>query len=319
MAEPPLILCAEDEPQLRRDLCDELEAAGYRVVAAHDGADLLALLETTTPDLILCDIMMPALDGFGVLARFRRDHPHLAHVPLVFLSALSMTEAVIQGKRAGADDYLIKPVNYDLLLSTIEARLRQSTGARRALRQSAGLGQHLFDALSVGLVLFTPAGTVIGANAAAKALSADCTGTLRDDLAEAVRGVGLGAEAGTSDCRMLMLDDSRGRLACVQGCPADPVLDTPAMVLVFLTDPGTRQPLSAEALRALFQLTTTEARVVHQLGRGHRPDEIAQAMGVAPSTVAFHLRNCFAKTRTHRQADLVALALALPLRDLAPR
>ena len=153
-ADAPLILCAEDEPQLLRDIADELREAGYRVAEAADGATLLARLATCTPDLVLCDIMMPGLDGYGVLEGLRRDHPHLAHVPVVFLSALSMTEAVIRGKRAGADDYLTKPIDYDLLLSTIEARLRQSRTARAAVAPAARIGRHLLARLAAAVIAY---------------------------------------------------------------------------------------------------------------------------------------------------------------------
>lgn len=313
----PLILCCEDEPQLLRDICEEVQGAGYRVIAARNGAELLAHLEHSTPDLILCDIMMPGIDGYGVLARLRRDHPHLAHVPLVFLSALSMTEAVVQGKRLGADDYLTKPINYDLLISTIEARLRQSCEARAALRQSAVLGRHLFESLSVGLLVFTPNGQMTQANASARAVMGSAADRIADRLAEPVRRIGARAEAGHEDSLSLMLDDSTNQMAQIHGCPPDPATDDPCVVIVFLSDSSTRGLLSMAALRELFGLTPTEARVVRNLARGLRPEEISERLGVAQTTIAFHLRNVFAKTKTHRQAQLVALAHTLPLRDPA--
>ncbi len=314
MTQPPLILCAEDEPQLLRDIADELRGAGYHVVEARDGAELLACLDRMTPDLLLCDIMMPKLDGYDVLARLRRDFPHLAHVPLVFLTALSMTDAVIRGKRAGADDYLTKPVNFDLLLSTIEARLRQSRQARAGIRTLAGLGQHLLDALAMGVVLFAPEGHVRHSNRAAHQLLCQHGRELHASLADPVRRMGDCARAGLEDCMSVLLDDTRPVMAQIHACPADPHTDAPAMVIVFLNDPASRALLSADALREMFDLTPTEARVAHLLASGLRPDDIAREMEVAPTTVAFHLRNAFAKTRTHRQAELVGLVLSLPLR-----
>lgn len=315
MTEAPLILCCEDEPQLLCDITDELQAAGYRVAGASNGAELLEQLESCTPDLLLCDIMMPGVDGYGVLARLRRDHPHLAHVPLVFLSALSMTEAVIRGKRAGADDYLTKPINYDLLLSTIEARLRQSTQARANMLCVTGIGQHLFNTLSVGVVAFKPDGTLIKANPSADQLLSDPDKDLCRTLVEPVRRLGARARAGVDESLSLLLEDTTERLAQIHSCPACPQTGTPAMVIVFLTDPASRVPLSAAALDAMFGLTPTEARVVHHLALGARPEDIARKMRVATTTIAFHLRNAFAKTGTHRQAELVALALSLPVRE----
>lgn len=315
MADAPLILCCEDEPQLLRDISDELQAAGYQVAEAGDGAALLELLEDCLPDLVLCDIMMPGVDGYGVLARFRRDYPHLAHVPLIFLSALSMTEAVIRGKRAGADDYLTKPINYELLLSTVEARLRQSAQARASILRSAGIGQHLFDRLAAGVLVFTLDGAMIRANPAARLALRAQGKAIRRALGEPVRRMGASALAGAEDSLSLMLDESAGRLAQVHACPAEPRSGAPAMVLAFLCEPATRAPLSSEALEAMFGLTRTEARVARHLALGLRPEAIAQQMGVAPTTIAFHLRNVFAKTDTHRQAELVALLLSLPLHE----
>ncbi len=119
------VLCVEDQCHLRQDIIDELSAAGYDAVGAADGREALDVLETIRPHLILCDISMPRLDGYGLLETVRGRHTHLADVPFVFLTALNQRDEIIHGKRAGADDYLVKPIDYDLLLATIEARLRQ--------------------------------------------------------------------------------------------------------------------------------------------------------------------------------------------------
>lgn len=317
MTKPPLILCCDDEPQLLRDIADELLAAGYRVQEARNGADLLACLETCRPDLLLCDIMMPELDGYGVLARLRRDYPHMEHVPVVFLSALSMTDAIIRGKRAGADDYLTKPINYDLLLSTIEARLRQNQQARASISHVAGLGEHLLENLTVGVLIFTPDGAQIRANEIADRIMQEKATDIRDALTETVRALGAQARAGREDGKSLLLDEDTACIAQLHACPPDPATGSPAMVMVFLTRQDAQVPLAASVLNALFDLTPTEARVARQLASGLRPDEIALQFNVAPTTIAFHLRNVFAKTGTHRQADLVALLLSLPVRSPA--
>lgn len=315
MTMPPLILCAESEPQLLRDISDDLKGAGYRVVEARDGAELLDRLEQVTPDLLLCEITMPGIDGYEVLARFRRDYPHLAHVPLVVLSALSMNEAVIRGKRAGADDCLTKPIEYGMLLSTIEARLRQSRQSRAEIRTLAGLGQHLFDTLAMGMILYAPDGQIRHANPVARKLLRDHGQHLRDLLAEPVRRVGADAQAGIENSLSVLLDENSCLMSQVHACPPDAHTGAGPMVIVFLAGEEARPVLSSDALKAMFDLTATEARVAHLLASGLRPDAIAREMGVAPTTIAFHLRNAFAKTDTHRQAELVALVLSLPLRS----
>lgn len=132
MSHPACILCIEDEKHLRRDIADELAEAGYAVIEACSGEEALELLRTLRPDLILCDISMPGLDGYQVLAATREKGPDFADIPFVFLTALGNPREVIEGKRRGADDYLIKPIDYDLLLATVDARLRQIERIRQS-------------------------------------------------------------------------------------------------------------------------------------------------------------------------------------------
>jgi DNA-binding NarL/FixJ family response regulator len=128
----PVILCVEDEEDLRRDICDELVEAGYTVFAAFDGSEALDLLRANRPDLILCDISMPGLNGYAVLNEVQAMGPDHACIPFVFLSALGDPREIVEGKRLGADDYLVKPIDYDLLLATVKARLRQVERIRSA-------------------------------------------------------------------------------------------------------------------------------------------------------------------------------------------
>lgn len=116
------ILCIEDEVDLRSDIVEELDAAGYRVVEAGNGREALLKLETVRPDVILCDITMPELGGYELMAKLRAERPDLAEVPFILLTALADRVEVLNGKNAGADDYLVKPVDYDDLLATIKSR-----------------------------------------------------------------------------------------------------------------------------------------------------------------------------------------------------
>src|SRR5690606_29867916 len=105
----PVILCVEDEAELRRDLADELRESGYAVIEARNGKEALERLDTIRPDLILCDISMPGLNGFEVLKATQAKASDHADIPFVFLSALADPREVVEGKRLGADDYLVKP------------------------------------------------------------------------------------------------------------------------------------------------------------------------------------------------------------------
>ncbi|NYT84992.1 response regulator [Pollutimonas harenae] len=132
----PIILCVEDEPDLLCDTAEELSEAGFTPLLAGNGDEALDQLRTIRPDLILCDISMPGMDGFGLLRAVQEMMPDYAGIPFVFLTALSDPREVVEGKRLGADDYLVKPIDYDLLLATIQARLRQVTRIHTAQRAS---------------------------------------------------------------------------------------------------------------------------------------------------------------------------------------
>ncbi|MEP0234441.1 response regulator [Roseibium sp.] len=125
MSEKATILCVEDEAMLLEDLKEELEDAGYRVLTAENGTEAMRILRKERPNLILCDMMMPRMDGPTMLKHIRTNHPKLSDVPFVFLTAKATREDLIEGKRLGVDDYLTKPVDYDLLLATVEASLGQ--------------------------------------------------------------------------------------------------------------------------------------------------------------------------------------------------
>lgn len=124
------ILCVEDEEMLLQDLREELEDENYDVLTATNGQLALAILEKDKPDLIISDMMMPKLDGPAMLKDIRQNRPQFADVPIIFLTAKATRDDLVAGKRLGADDYLTKPVDYDLLLATVEANLGQINRVR---------------------------------------------------------------------------------------------------------------------------------------------------------------------------------------------
>ncbi len=133
------ILIAEDEPSLRENLQWMLEMEGYQVAAACNGAAALTHAQKERPDLVLTDVMMPELDGYGLIRALRED-PRLATVPIIMLTAKADRVDVRSAMNLGADDYLTKPCRREELLETIEARLARShklEHAAQALQQQA--------------------------------------------------------------------------------------------------------------------------------------------------------------------------------------
>jgi len=129
------ILLIEDHPQMRENLQLMLEMEGYAVAVAGDGRRGIEVARRELPDVILCDVMMPELDGFGVLQTLRGD-PATATIPFLFLTAKGEKVDQRTGMNLGADDYLVKPVGKQDVLAAIAARLqRQQLLAERAQTQ----------------------------------------------------------------------------------------------------------------------------------------------------------------------------------------
>ena len=133
----PRIVLAEDNADMR-DYVRRLLAPLYDVEATADGLEARAAARRQRPDLVLTDVMMPGLDGFGVLHALRADAT-LSHVPVIILSARAGEEASIEGMQAGADDYLVKPFGARELLARVAARLELGRLQARVAAERAGL------------------------------------------------------------------------------------------------------------------------------------------------------------------------------------
>ena len=138
----PLILVVEDEPMLARIVCDALRQSGYDAASAPDGEPGLAMFSELRPALVVTDVMMPRSDGFRLTRRIRSVD---REVPILFLSARSSSDDVVEGFASGGDDYLRKPFAMNELLARIEALLRRREGRRPAGRVYA-VGDYTFDA-----------------------------------------------------------------------------------------------------------------------------------------------------------------------------
>ncbi|MEL6159373.1 MAG: response regulator [Cyanobacteria bacterium J06623_5] len=118
------VLVIEDEIEIRANLLELLALEGYDIMGADNGVTGLIGAMQFEPDLILCDVMMPELDGYDVLAALRQE-PKTALIPFIFLTAFADKGDIRQGMRLGADDYLTKPFTCAEVLEAIEARLKK--------------------------------------------------------------------------------------------------------------------------------------------------------------------------------------------------
>jgi DNA-binding NarL/FixJ family response regulator len=340
------ILCVEDEADLRGDIAEELEAANYRVLQAANGSEALSLLEKQRPDLVLCDITMPGLGGYDVLKALR-EQGTMADVPFIFLTALAERNDVLTGKQAGADDYLVKPIDYEILLATVAARLDQvarvqTSAVHRAeeswqevLKSSKGRtvdalykATFAFDRFLVGVVIVDETGAVRVMNKEAQRILAEndglsvSEGILKGDASKqnsklySAVGKAFEEEALDEIVSFPRISGGRPYLVLIPGQRFSPE-ERPEAVVLLVIDTEQRAKVSGDTLVRLYNLTPSETRVALMLIDGKRLDQIAEELEVAQTTVVFHLKNLFRKTDTNRQADLVRVLLSVPLRAAA--
>jgi len=119
------ILIIEDDTALRENTAELLELENYKVLMAPNGRIGIEIAKTNKPDIIICDIMMPEVDGYGVLEAISMDSS-TQHIPFIFLSAKTEHKEIRKGMDLGADDYLTKPFEEEELLSAIESRLAKA-------------------------------------------------------------------------------------------------------------------------------------------------------------------------------------------------
>src|SRR5215468_12323998 len=117
------ILCIEDDRETAALIAEDLLDRGYEVSIAHDGREGLSAILRTMPDLVLCDISMPAMSGFELLERLVALAPRFSKMPFIFLTALNDRENELKGRQLGADDYVTKPIDFEVLATIITARL----------------------------------------------------------------------------------------------------------------------------------------------------------------------------------------------------
>jgi DNA-binding NarL/FixJ family response regulator len=117
------ILCIEGDRETAGLIAKELADRGFAVEIAHSGQEGILAIMKATPDLVLCDISMPTMNGFEVQERLHELEPHLGPIPLVFLTAQSDRDTELKGRLLSADDYVVKPIDFDRLDGIIIARL----------------------------------------------------------------------------------------------------------------------------------------------------------------------------------------------------
>jgi DNA-binding NarL/FixJ family response regulator len=129
------ILIIEDQAAMRKNIAMILEMEGFKVCAAANGREGVEAARRERPDLILCDVMMPELDGYGVIQALRQDAA-FATTPFIFLTAKSDRGDLRAGMNLGADDYLTKPVVHDELMAAVRSRLNRAGAVQQVITEA---------------------------------------------------------------------------------------------------------------------------------------------------------------------------------------
>jgi len=146
------ILVIDDNKDIRENTAEILELAGYKTFSSENGKKGVEIALKEKPDLIVCDIMMPELDGYGVLHLLRKN-PETQKIPFIFLTAKTERSDFRKGMEMGADDYVTKPFEGIELLNAIEIRLKKADVLKQKYTLSEqGINQFLKDAKDAGMI-----------------------------------------------------------------------------------------------------------------------------------------------------------------------
>ena len=318
-----VMLCSPD-PDLSAQIFDALSGRGYTIERVGSAADALAAVAGETPDLLICDDA-PSLDAMALLHQLRQMNGPVQAMPVVVLSSFGTPADIAMGKRAGADDFLAKPVGMDLLEATILSQLRLVDRIRGTLAPKPQAEVPpvaltdwcaLVDMLSFGVIMSDRTGRPLYVNSAARKLGSDNPARLRawarpwphaiDDtlLPEGILGLRLlspDSMSGAPDSALVIAHLDLGR--------TDP--DASCLVTLLFSPSCANQ--GARLIASVLGLTPTETLVADHLATGKRREEIAEVMSVTMPTVNYHLRNIYQKSGTTRQSDAVRLLLSVPL------
>jgi DNA-binding response OmpR family regulator len=125
------ILCVDDEVEIRKLLVEEFQDAGLKTLQASNGKEALDIIVNSWPDIVVCDISMPVMNGHELLAEIQMNHPEFSQTPFIMLTALTDRENTLAGLEAGAEDYLTKPVDLDLLMAKVNGCIMRLENNRR--------------------------------------------------------------------------------------------------------------------------------------------------------------------------------------------
>lgn len=282
-----IILLVDDAPQSLGALCSELEADGYTVIVAIDGASALERLELVSPDAILMDALMPGMDGFETCRRIKSD-PAWAHVPVIFMTGLSETSQIVKGFDAGGVDYVVKPVRAQEVMVRLATHVRNARAVRMA-RESidiGGLGMLMVDARQ-RLAWQSPQ--------AVRWLADFLPGKSPEDQMRWLHA------ASQAEDEAMPIDKGDQTLVAKR-------VGTVGLGEVMWLLSVRKSDAPAPSRLASAALTPREVEVLSWVSKGKTNRDVADILGMSPRTVNKHLEHVFEKLGVETRSAAAALA-----------
>ena len=306
-----LVLIVDDVPDNLAVLHDALDAAGYTVLVATDGASALQRAAQAEPDIVLLDAVMPGIDGFEVARRLKAG-PETAHIPIVFMTGLTSTEHVLAAFDAGGVDYVTKPIRPAELLARITVHMHAARQARQARNALDAYGHATIAVRLQGAVARLVWQTPLARRWLPTYFNA-APELLPDALLAWLRPATLGRDVRplTTSQKTAPSTDAGTRqlVATLQGRTVD---DDWLIVLREVSDAAT-----VEATMLAFGLTLRESEVLYWVAKGKTNRDIGDILGSSPATVKKHLEHVYEKLGVETRTAAAAMAMQR-VRELNP-
>ncbi|MCJ8519678.1 DNA-binding response OmpR family regulator [Pseudorhizobium tarimense] len=290
-----IVLLVDDSPEALGFLTEALEQSGFSVLIATSGQAALNIVERITPDLILLDAVMPAMDGFETCRRLKANAA-ISQIPVIFMTGLTETEHVVNALNSGGVDYLTKPINIDELRARIRVHLANARSAQSARVALDAAGRHLLAVKGNGAIHWsTPQATRL-VNAAAR--SDDGLDVVSDQI-----GIWLSTrtmQGGRDDAFSLTLTGDAGLHFTYLGAIGSDEF------LFRLT--GSSQRAGPDVLRHHFALTLRESEVLEWIAKGKSNRDIGDILGLSARTVNKHLEQIYVKLGVENRASAAVKA-----------
>ena len=294
-----VVLVVDDSPEALGMLNQALERAGLTVLIALEGNQAIHIAQKMLPDLIVLDALMPNLDGFETCKRIKADS-RTAHIPVIFMTALSDTESVVKGLEVGGVDYLTKPFTPDELVARLRVHLANARLTNSAHSALDSTGQNLFTVDDKSQIRWaTPQTKKLFelANADEKWQQTELAEQLQQWLSHNPNpGQTLPLTHIDHPLNVRLIEHSG-----------------PQEILLKLLD--AMAPSGAKKLKQMLPITARESEVLYWIGNGKTNREIGQILETSPRTVNKHLEQIYRKLEVDNRTSAAAIAIRLLISD----